>query len=105
MVRECVEHRESGFYFVGSRVPVDRIIQDYRNGEDPETIQAHYPTLTLEQVNGAIAFYQSHKKSSRQWRSAGALKTPTRRRTRIRLTSRRSSSACGGRPRRDEPNG
>ena len=33
----------------------------YHNGEDPDTIQSHYPTLTLEQVNGAIAFYLSHK--------------------------------------------
>jgi len=30
-------------------------------GEDPETIQSHYPTLTLEQVNGAINFYLNHK--------------------------------------------
>jgi uncharacterized protein (DUF433 family) len=61
MTRECVEHRETGFYIVGSRVPIDRIVWEYRNGEDPETIRSHYPTLTLEQVQGAIAFYQSHK--------------------------------------------
>jgi hypothetical protein len=66
MNRECVERRENGFYLVGSRVPVDRIVWDYRNGEDPETIQSHYPTLTLEQVNCAIAFYQSHKEEVEQ---------------------------------------
>ena len=32
-----------------------------RKGADPETIQSHYPTLSVEQVNGAIAFYLSHK--------------------------------------------
>ena len=42
-------------------MPIDRIVWEYRNGEDSETIQSHYPTLSLEQVNGAIAFYLNHK--------------------------------------------
>jgi uncharacterized protein (DUF433 family) len=61
MASECIEPREAGFYITGSRVPLDRIISEYRNGEEPETIRSHYPTLSLEQVNGAIAFYQVHK--------------------------------------------
>jgi uncharacterized protein (DUF433 family) len=61
VTRDYIERRETGFYIVGSRVPIDRIVWEYRNGEDPGTIQSHYPTLTLEQVNGAIAFYLSHK--------------------------------------------
>ena len=56
-----VEHRKSGFYLVGSRVPIDRIVREYRDGEQPEAICSHYPTLSLEQVNGAIAFYLGHK--------------------------------------------
>ena len=61
MDRDFVERREAGFYLIGSRVPIDRIVWEYRNGEDPATIQSHYPTLSLEQVNGAIAFYLNHK--------------------------------------------
>ena len=61
MDRDFVERREAGFYLIGSRVPIDRIVWEYRNGEDPGTIQSHYPTLSLEQVNGAIAFYLNHK--------------------------------------------
>jgi uncharacterized protein (DUF433 family) len=61
MDREFVERRDSGFYIIGSRVPIDRIVWEYRNGEDPETIQSHYPTLSLDQVNGAITFYLNHK--------------------------------------------
>jgi uncharacterized protein (DUF433 family) len=61
MAREIIERRETGFYIVGSRVPIDRIIWEYHNGEDPEAIRAHYPTLSVEQVNGAIAFYHHHK--------------------------------------------
>lgn len=61
MDRNFVERRESGFYVVGSRVPIDRIVREYRNGEQPEAIRSHYPTLSLDQVNGAIAFYLGHK--------------------------------------------
>ena len=57
---DCVERRDAGFYLVGSRVPIDRIVWEYHKGEDPETTQSHYPTLSLEQVNGAIAFYLNH---------------------------------------------
>ena len=58
---QFIERREAGFYIKGSRVPIDRVVQDYRNGEDPATIQSHYPTLTVEQINGAISFYVNHK--------------------------------------------
>ena len=58
---EFVERRDGGFYVIGSRVPIDRVVWEYLNGEDPETIQSHYSTLSLEQVNGAILFYLNHK--------------------------------------------
>jgi uncharacterized protein (DUF433 family) len=61
MACNYIERRESGFYIAGSRVPIDRIVQDYRNGEDSESIQSHYPTLSLSQVNAAIAFYLDQK--------------------------------------------
>jgi len=61
MPREFVERRPEGFYLIGSRVPIDRVVWEYWNGEEPETTQAHYPTLTLDQVNGAIGFYLEHK--------------------------------------------
>jgi uncharacterized protein (DUF433 family) len=66
MARDFIERRETGFYIVGSRVPIDRIIWEYHNGEDPEAIRAHYPTLSVEQVNGAIAFYHHHKEAVEQ---------------------------------------
>jgi len=61
MAGNFIEHRDSGYYLVGSRVPIDRIVREYRDGEQPEAIRSHYPTLSLEQVNGAIAFYLGHK--------------------------------------------
>src|SRR5260370_35545560 len=56
-----MERWDGGCSRIGSRVPIDRVVWEYRNGEDPATIQSHYPTLSLEQVNGAIAFYLNHK--------------------------------------------
>ena len=61
MAQEYIERRETGFYIVGSRVPIDAVVWEYWNGEEPRCIQSHYPTLTLEEVEGAIAFYLSHR--------------------------------------------
>ena len=56
-----VERRDSAFYVVGSRVPLDCIVREYAKGESPESIRLHFPTLTLEQVYGAITFYLAHR--------------------------------------------
>ena len=40
MDSNLVEHRESGFYLVGSRVPIDRVVREYRDGEGPEAIRS-----------------------------------------------------------------
>ena len=85
MAGNFIELRDSGYYLVGSRVPIDRIVREYRDGEQPEAIRSHYPTLSLEQVNGAIAFYLAIKtKLKRSWRSGSASRQssaePTRRR-------------------------
>jgi uncharacterized protein (DUF433 family) len=61
MAGNFIEHRDSGYYLAGSRVPIDRIVREYRDGEQPEAIRSHYPTLSMELVNGAIAFYLGHK--------------------------------------------
>ena len=42
-------------------MPIDRIVWEYWNGEDPQCIQSHYPSLTLQEVEGAIAFYLNHR--------------------------------------------
>jgi uncharacterized protein (DUF433 family) len=55
--REYVEQRDGGYYVVGRRVSLDSIVYLFREGESPGTIQQSFPSLTLEQVYGAIAFY------------------------------------------------
>src|SRR5438876_544268 len=61
MAKEFVERREGSFYLLGSRVPLAQVVLDFERGETAEGIRTHYPTLTLEQVYGAIAFYLGHK--------------------------------------------
>jgi uncharacterized protein (DUF433 family) len=59
--RQVVERRDEGFYLAGSRVPLASIVREFQDGQAPEAIRLAFPTLTLEQVYGAITFYLGHK--------------------------------------------
>jgi uncharacterized protein (DUF433 family) len=59
--REFVEDRDGSFYLIGSRVPLAHLVWEFQRGESPEAIRSHYPTLSLEQVYGAITFYLGNK--------------------------------------------
>jgi uncharacterized protein (DUF433 family) len=61
MSREFVERRDGSFYLIGSRVPLAHLVREFQQGELPEAIRSHYPTLSLEQVYGAITFYLGAK--------------------------------------------
>src|SRR5260370_15865003 len=61
MNREYIEKREGGSYVAGARVSLDSLVYAFRGGESPESIQQNFPSLTLEQVYGAIAFYLGHQ--------------------------------------------
>ena len=64
MSHEYVEAREGGFYVAGSRVSLASIIYSFRDGASPETVQQNFPSLSLAQVYGAIAFYLNHSAES-----------------------------------------
>ena len=55
--QEYVEEREGGYYLAGSRVSLASVIYAFREGASPETIRQNFPSLSLGQVYGAIAFY------------------------------------------------
>jgi uncharacterized protein (DUF433 family) len=61
MDRDFVERRDESFYLVGSRVPLASIVREFQEGQSPEAIRSAFPTLTLEQVYGAITFYLGHR--------------------------------------------
>jgi uncharacterized protein (DUF433 family) len=61
MTREYVEKRNGGYYVIGSRVSLESIIYPFVDGASPETIVEEFPTLSLEQVYGAITFYLANR--------------------------------------------
>jgi hypothetical protein len=61
MEKEYVIKNENGYRLVGSRVSLDSIVYDWRNGLSPESIVENFRTLTLEQVYGAITYYLAHQ--------------------------------------------
>jgi uncharacterized protein (DUF433 family) len=63
MTKDFVERRHGSFYLAGSRVPLSVIVHEFQNGAMPEAIRSDFPTLTLEQVYGAITFYLGNKEA------------------------------------------
>lgn len=61
MGKSYVTKIEGAYRLTGSRVSLDSIVYDWWNGLSPESIVENFPTLTLEQVYGAIAYYLAHK--------------------------------------------
>jgi len=61
MGTEYIEQREDNYFVRGSRVSLDSIVYGFLDGESPETTRDNFPTLTLEQIYGAIAFYLGHQ--------------------------------------------
>jgi uncharacterized protein (DUF433 family) len=61
MASEYVEQRNGGYYVAGTRVSLDSLVYSFKSGDSPETIRQNFPSLTLEQVYGSIAFYLAHE--------------------------------------------
>jgi len=62
MEKQYVEPRNEGYRISGSRVSLESVIFAFLDGLSPETIVAEcFPTLSLEQVYGAITYYLSHR--------------------------------------------
>ncbi len=76
--RPYVQCDEQGVMRVGhTRVMLDSIMAGFEQGHSPETIQQQYPSLSLEEVYGAITYYLAHtdevtaylKRQDEQWDS------------------------------------
>jgi len=52
---------EGGWRIAGSRVSLDSVVHVYLEGQSPESIAEEFPTLSLEQIHGALAFYLRHR--------------------------------------------
>jgi uncharacterized protein (DUF433 family) len=45
----------------GTRVGIETILRDYKQGASPEEIVLRYPTLSLEQVHATITYYLANQ--------------------------------------------
>lgn len=62
MAKDYVEQKDGTYKIIGSRVSLDSVIYQFLDGLSPETIATEcFPTLSLEQVYGAISFYLSNR--------------------------------------------
>ena len=60
---EYVEVRNGGYYVAGTRIGLDVVTYDFRNGRSPEAIFDAYPSIgSLAKVYGAITFILEHPK-------------------------------------------
>ena len=57
-----VEQHDGGYWIAGTRISLDSIVYAYRDGFSPEGIVREcFPSLSFEQVYGAIAYYLANK--------------------------------------------
>ncbi len=68
-IETYVEERDGRAYLRGSRVPLTALAALWSDGASPEAIVENYPTVTLAQVFGGLAFYLEHREQiDRHWR-------------------------------------
>ena len=60
-VEYVLQTPEGGWRISGSRVSLDSVVHAYRDGLSPEAIAEEYPSLSLEQIHGTLAFYLRHR--------------------------------------------
>jgi len=53
---------EGSWRIAGTRVSLDSVVRGYLEGQSPKAIGEDFPTLSLEQIYGAIAFYLHNRR-------------------------------------------
>ena len=52
---------EEAIRIAGTRVGIETVLRDYKEGASPEEIVLRYPTLSLEQVHATITYYLANQ--------------------------------------------
>jgi len=61
-IPEFLQADPDGFlHFANSRIGFQHVIREYNNGESPEVLCDHFPTLPLAVIHRAIAFYLDNR--------------------------------------------
>ena len=61
MSKAYVTKVKNAYRISGMRVSLDSVVYAFLNGQSPESIVDSFPSLTHEQVYGAIAFYLANQ--------------------------------------------
>jgi len=61
MSKDYVTQTDGGYRITGTRVSLDSVVYAWMGGLSPESIVDSFPSLTLEQVHGALAFYLANQ--------------------------------------------
>ena len=67
MSKEYIVQLEGVYRVAGTRVSLDSVVYAFRRGASPESIQRSFPSLTLEQIYGAITFYLANQEAIDQY--------------------------------------
>lgn len=71
MVRQYIEKRGSGLFVAGTRIALESIVCEYKEGASPESILLAYPGAgSLENVYGAIAWYLANQSEAESYLEA-----------------------------------
>ena len=61
MAKEYVRQIEGTYRIDDTRISLDSLVYLFREGFSAESMVESYPSLTLEQVHGALAFYLANQ--------------------------------------------
>ena len=56
---------------IGSRITLDTLVGAYQRGDTPEYIQDGFPSLSLDQIKGVIAWYLNHTAEADEYLAKG----------------------------------
>jgi uncharacterized protein (DUF433 family) len=60
------------FRITGTRVTLDSIVREFKDGATPEQIQEDYPSATLSDIYLVVAYYLQHSRAVEDYLSAQA---------------------------------
>jgi len=63
----------TAYRITATRVSLDSVVINWLNGESPEGIVDSFPSLTLEQVYGALAFYLANQEEIDEYLRQGEI--------------------------------
>jgi uncharacterized protein (DUF433 family) len=60
------------FRITGTRVTLDSIVREFKDGATPEQIQEDFPSVTLSDIYSVVAYYLQHSREVEDYLSAQA---------------------------------